>query len=83
MFHKDYILFYNGKNKLSPKIKHPYTIIWNSLMYMKICGTELATIKFCLTKALFIVIKYVTPLNFTLYVFHYIMHLWTSDTTYS
>ena len=45
MFHKEYILFYNGKNKLSPQIKHPYTIIWNSLMYMKICGTELATTK--------------------------------------
>lgn len=58
------------KNKLSPRIKHSYIIVW--IVYLEICGIELVIIKFYL-------IKYVTPLNFVLYVFYCIMYLWTSD----
>lgn len=62
------------KNKLPPQIKHPYMIVWKTVVYLEICGIELVIIKSYL-------IKYVTPLNFVLYVFYYIMYLWTSDSS--
>lgn len=62
------------KNKLPPQIKHAYMIVWKTVVYLEICGIELVIIKSYL-------IKYVTPLNFVLYVFYYIMYLWTSDSS--
>lgn len=67
MFQKEYILFYNGKNKFLPQIKYSYTIIWKTLVYLEICDLELVIIKCYLIKALITV-----TFNFVLILLYYV-----------